>query len=242
MLAVMRMIAALLFVCAACGSDDVELYPVNPGGGGPSSGTGGGIDAGEDLGDGGVTVSGRVCLTMDARIPNTCPDTGVGGLTVMLGTRSTTTMDDGRFSMRVISGASNVWRVSGTGIVPSATIVLGANIIPALSSQVYSDMVATNSASSAGGAIIARLRDNTDAVVQGATATTTPAPAGNVFYDSQDAITWDQTATGNLGIVWVPGVAAGTAKLSVTKAQSTSEVTDIPVFADTITWVFAQGV
>lgn len=241
MLPGMKALAVLLLVSAACGGDDVEFYPVNPGGGGPPGGVNR-TDASVANGDSGVQISGRVCLINDARNPTSCSVTGAGGLTVTLGTRTATTMADGTFTISVMTGTSNVWRVSGTGIVSSATAVIGANVIPALSSQLYTNMLAANNVvpPAGSGTIIAKLTSGGGALTN-ATATTTPPPSGNVFYDADDAITWDQTATGAFGAVWVPGIAAGTATLTVTNAsQGQSQLMNIPVFADTITFVFAD--
>ena len=239
----MRTIAALLLLSAACGGDDVELYPVNPGGGGPSSGGtfGSGSNGGD--GDAGVEITGRVCVITDARTPTTgCADTGVAGLTVMLGTRTATTMANGDFTIRVVTGTSNVWRVSGTGIVPSAMTFTSTNIIPALATQTFSDMTSTNSAAFPGtGSIIAKVSQNGTALVN-ATATAAPAPARGTLYDAADEITWNQTSTGGLGAVWIAGITpTATETMTVTTAANAStSFMNIPVFADTITWLFAS--
>lgn len=242
MLQGMKAIAALLSICAACGGDDVELYPINPGGGGPAGGVNR-VDASVENGDSGVQISGRVCLINDARNPTSCSASGAGGLTVTLGTRTATTMTDGTFTITVMTGASNVWHVTGTGIVSSATQVIGSNIIPALSSQLYADMVAnSNVVPPAGsGTIIAKLTSGGNALTN-ATATTNPTPAGGVFYDGQNATNWDQTSTGPFGAVWVPGITpTSTASLTVTNgSQAQTVLMNIPVFADTITFVFAD--
>jgi hypothetical protein len=245
MLAIMNRLAMLLLVCGACGGgDDFELYPVNPGGGGVSTGVGGGSGGSNVDGDAGVELTGRVCLIVDARTPTTnCAVTGADGLTVTLGTRTATTMANGDFTIRVISGTNNVWSVTGTGIVPSAMTFTGSNTIPALTTQTFADMVTTNAASvpAGSGSIIARLASN-NAALTDAKVTTTPPPPGNVFYDAADAITWDQTSTGTLGVAWVPGIApTATASMTVTNAAAESTMfMNIPVFADTITWVTAN--
>lgn len=243
MLAAMKRLAALLLVCAACGGDDIELYPVSPGGGGPSSGAGFGADANEGDGDGGVQITGRVCVITDARTPTTnCKDTGADGLTVTLGTSTAMTMANGDFTIRVISGANNVWRVSGTTIAPSAMTFTSSNTIPALTAQAFSDMAAANNAAVASsGSIIAQLRSNNAPLVN-ATATTSPAPSVIVRYDGADSVNWDQNGTGALGVVWVPGITpTATASLTVTNAaQVSTTFMNIPVFTDTVTWLTAN--
>jgi hypothetical protein len=239
----MKLLAALLLVCAACGGgDDVELYPVNPGGGGPSGGLFG-RDASVDNGDGGVEITGRVCLLVDARTPTSgCADTGADGLTVTLGTRTAMTTANGGFTIRVLTGTNNVWRVTGTTIVSSAMTVGASTVIPALSANVYGDMTTANNAVFVGsGAIIAKLT-NSNAAVVGATAATDPPTAGNIRYDAADAINWDPNTTGPLGVVWAPGITPTlTASMTVTDAaQDATTFDDIPVFADTITWLFVN--
>jgi hypothetical protein len=185
---------------------------------------------------------GSVCFIEDARNPTTCATTGAGGLTVMLGTRTAMTMDDGTFTIRVVAGASNVWRVTGTNIVSSAMTVGASTAIPALSAAVYADMVATNNANFAStGAIIAKLTTN-NAPVVGATVTVAPGGATNARYDGADEITWDPNTTGPLGVAWAPGITpTNTESLTVTNAGlNTTTVNDVPVFTDKITWLFVN--
>lgn len=234
---------ALLLVCAACGGDDVALYPVNPGGGGPAGGSIRG-DASEGDGDGGVMISGRVCLINDARNPTTCASTGAAGLTVTLGTRMATTLDDGSFTISVMTGTTNVWRVSGTDIAQSAMAVGGTNTIPALSQAIYTSMITDSGVTipAGSGSIIAQLTTNNNAAI-GANATTAPTAASGVFYDGGTATMWQQDSTGNAGVVWATGIdpTSGSATVTVTTAlQTTTQITNVPVFADTITYVFAD--
>jgi hypothetical protein len=241
MLPIMKVLATLLLVCAACGGDDVELYPVNPGGGGPS----GGLtqpDASEGDGDSGVEITGRVCLLVDARTPTSgCADTGADGLTVTLGPRMAMTTANGSFTIRVLTGTNNVWRVTGTTIVSSAMTVGASTVIPALSANVYGDMVVTNNANFVDtGAIIAKLTNNNAPVVN-ATVTVEPAAATSPRYDGADEITWDPNTTGALGVAWVPGITPRNAEsLTVTAQQDTKILDNIPVFANTITWLFVN--
>lgn len=230
----MKAITVLLLVCAAC-SKDVEMYPVSPGGGG-----GGGttfVDAAVDapVSDGGTMTTGRVCLINDARNPTACASTGAANLTVTLGTQAATTAADGAFTITRPAGTNLTWRVSGAGIVASAQPISIGMPIPALSQTVYETMLATNQVPSGDntGAIIAKLTQNGVAYV-GATATTTPP--GNVFYDGTSIEQWDVDSTGSFGVVWVPGLSAGTASMQIGNAS----LTGIPVFANTITYVSAE--
>jgi hypothetical protein len=232
----MKAITVLLLVCAAC-REDVEMFPISPGGGG-----GGGttfVDAAVDApaGDGGTMLTGRVCLINDPRNPTACAATGAGNLSVMLGSQTATTAADGAFTITRPAGAGLVWRVSGTGTISSALLASSGATIPALDQTIYQQMIAASSAPSGDntGAIIAKLTHNGVAIT-GAVATTTPAPLGDVFYDGASIDQWDLTSTGSFGVVWVPGLDAGTVSMQVGNAT----VTGIPVFADTITYVFAE--
>lgn len=234
----MKAITVLLLACAAC-EERVEMYPISPGGGG-----GGGttfVDAAVDGqgGDGGATLSGRVCLINDARAPTTCATTGAAGFTVGLGPNTAMTVADGGFNIAVPTGTGLVWRVSGTGITPSAMPATNGTQIPALDAAIYQNMLTTNLAASGNntGAIIAQLKAN-GAAVTNARATTTPAPTGAIFYDGGSFAQWDTDATGTFGVVWVPGLAVGTATMQV-MSTGTAAISGIPVYADTITYVFA---
>jgi hypothetical protein len=234
----MKVLATLLLVCAACGGDDIELYPISPGGGGP-----GGLslpDASDADGDSGVPLAGRVCLVTDARTPTNCANIGADGLTVTLGMRTAITAADGTFSINVVTGTANVWRVTGTDIVSSAMAVGSPNIIPVISSALYAQMVSDSvaTAPTGRGAIIAKLTTN-DVPRIGATAVATGTTS--VLYDGANATNWLQGATGNLGVVWTTDLAAGTATLTIDTAELTQQtVANIPVFADTITWLFVD--
>lgn len=231
----MKAITVLLVACAACG-EDVDMFPVYPGGGG-----GGGttfVDAGVDasVGDGGV-MSGRVCLINDARTPTACAASGAENLTVTLGTQTAMTMADGTFSIARPTGTNLTWRVSGTGVIASALPTSSGSTIPALTLNVYESMIAASSAPSGDntGALIVKLTQNGVAVT-GVTATTNPASLGSVYYDGAAIDQWDFDATGSFGVVWVPGLDPGTVSMQVDSAT----LTGIPVFANTITYVFAE--
>lgn len=236
----MRLALALPLLAAltAC-HEDVEMYPIGPGGYGTGNGTTPDASADSSGGDGGM-ISGRVCLISDARMPVSCASSGADGLTVTLGSATATTSADGSFSIATVTGTGLVWRVSGTGIVASAMQVSTVATIPALSELVYADMVTTNQAVSGdgSGAIIARFTSGASGV-SGLQAATTPAPGGQIFYDGTSATEWDTTSTGTFGVVWVPGLVTGSANLTVSGAKDTM-IDGIPVYADTVTFVLAE--
>ncbi|HSD88835.1 MAG TPA: hypothetical protein VLB44_15010 [Kofleriaceae bacterium] len=233
----MKALVAPLVLVMGCGRD-VEMYPVNPGGGGGPSGTGM-ADAAITI-DGSNTILGRVCLIADARTPTACASSGADALTVTLGSATATPAADGTFSIARPSGSGLVWRVSGTDIVGAAMEEASGTTIPAIGAALYADMTTTNSAinNNGTGAIIAQLTHGGAALVN-ATALPSPVPAGNVYYDGISAIVWSLDVTGSFGVVWVPGMTPGTAQLTIDgTAQGT--ITGIPVFADTVTFVAAE--
>lgn len=235
----MRSVLALALVAAATGAcrDDVEMFPIGPGG----FGTGGGTtpDAGGDAAgsDGGGMISGRVCLITDARTPTLCADTGADGLSVVLGTATATTSANGSFMIANTGGTGLVWRVSGDAIYGAAMQLTLVNLIPAISATVFEDMVVSTNATigDGSGSVIARFTHN-NAGVSGISAVTTPDPVGQIYYDGANAVMWETAMTGSFGVVWVPGVSPSNATLTVSGAVDDT-ITGIPVFADTATFV-----
>jgi len=233
----MKALVATLVLVVGCGRD-VEMYPVNPGGGGGTSGTG--TPDAAVTPDGSSTIIGRVCLISDARSPTSCASSGADTLTVTLGSSTATPAADGTFSIARPSGSGLVWRVSGTDIVGAAMEQASGTTIPTISAALYTDMTMTNQAvnNNGTGAIIAQLTHG-GAALANATALPSPLPDGNVYYDGISAIVWSLDATGSYGVVWVPGMTPGTAQLTINgSAQGT--VTGIPVYADTVTFVPAE--
>ena len=228
---------ALAVPLAAC-HDDVEMYPIGPGGYGPGGGTMPDAAIGDDSG-GGSTINGRVCLINDARNPTTCASSGAADLTVTLGSGTAMTSADGSFTIAKATGTGLVWRVSGATIQPSAMQVSTVATIPAISTLLFEDMVTTNQAiiPEGTGSIVARFTMSGSGV-SNLIAATSP-DAGQIFYDGPSATVWDTTATGPFGAIWAPGLATGAATLTVSGSADTS-VTGIPVYADTVTFVLAE--
>jgi hypothetical protein len=239
----MKALIAGLLLLVAC-DDDIEMFPVNPGGGGGSSGTGF-VDAGisdGDGGDAGNTINGRVCVLSDARFPTTCANTGAGNLMVSLGNFTATTLDNGSFTIMRPTSTNLVWHVVGDAVFPSAMIFGTSTTIPALDLGVYEDMIAASQVATQGGdgQIIAQVkRGNTP--LANVTATTVPVPDAVIQYDSGSATNWSSDATGQQGVIWVPGVAGASAQLDVQEGATALEpITGIPLFPNTVTFVFAE--
>jgi len=246
-------VLVLLAACHQAGGDDYPLAPSGNGGppiaiGGGGTGGGGG-DAGTDAvdSDGGVPVAGRVCLLADLRTLTACLPTGAKGLTVTLGTRTTTTLsDDGAFSFVAQLGDGFFWHVKGATDqrIVTSVIPLGTDYtLPAITTAAYTGMLGSNGVTiidQQGSAVVRVVRGT--APVTGAVAT---APAANppVLYDTANNTIWGQTSTGDLGVVWIPviplaAVAPTTATITITPPQPAVAVKAIvPVENGSITFV-----
>lgn len=223
----MRIVIGLLAVTAACG-DDGGMLPV---GGGGNDGGFNFPDAGpraDARPDGTSTIDGmvapidanllvgRVCLLTDVRVFTSCASTGAGGLTVRLGSDSTTTSDDGTFT--IAGQTSGVWRITGPNIVTSVE-VLADYFIPAILKSDF-DAMRTDSAGAdiivypgEGSMMVYASRNG--AGVSGVTASTTPPGYYQPFYDGSSELAFTQTSTSTNGIIWVPGIDVGNATLTL---------------------------
>lgn len=237
----MTRLAIALVLAAACGGDDGGGFPIMPGGGGSGSSTN--PDAAvDDGGDASTMIAGRVCLISDARTPTACAATGADGFTVSLDAQQATTAADGSFTLARPSGSNLVWRVTGTGIEPSAMVYSASApaTIPALTSLVYGDMLAAMqpTVGNTDGAVIARVTRGTSPV-SGIVVSTSPLSTSGTYYDGASTIDWNDVATGANGVAWIPGMPAGTATLAFDTGGSNGvTMASAPVFADTITFVF----
>jgi hypothetical protein len=215
--------ALVLLVVVACQTETGDdTFPISPGGGNGTPGTGGkglgdgGTDA--DDGDAGTVIAGRVCvLGLDLRALSTCANTGADKITVTLGSKSTTTTADGSFTMEASLGTPVVWRAfdspptpPGTNFVTSVIPFSTTNVIPIVTTTNYTNFLSTNGvlAQQNEGAIVVRVV-KANAPLLGATVTVAPVSRDLPFYDGALAASWDRDQTGTLGLVWIHGAAVG---------------------------------
>ncbi|MGE0869158.1 MAG: hypothetical protein AB7P03_11355 [Kofleriaceae bacterium] len=225
----------LLLALAAC-SNAGDDYIIDHGGGG------GHVGSNDDANDGGIDsmvegITGRVCLVTDLRTLSPCAMTGVGGLTVQVGTKTTLTADDGSFTIATPSGSNLVWRITGDNLTPSVMPFSAATTIPAIDADVYADLLLANGLILNGdqGSIMVRTTmDN--AAVAGAIATVDPVAAYAPHYDSNVATSWDQDETGTYGVTWVVGAEPGTTTITVTPELGTAGMIELPVETGGITF------
>jgi hypothetical protein len=238
-----RLLVAVLgaVLAAGCPAGDAgdDDYPVGGGGGGggtagPRVDAGGGGDGGP--GEGG-TIRGRVCVLSDLRrltsaAPGDCATTGANGLIVRLGgSMSVQTGADGSFAIPAQAGTNLAWRVSGAGLVTSIVPVSTSALLPAIRETAYGDLKGSNGVvvSSGQGSIVARIIRSTTtgtSAVMGATAQVSGGESLQTLYDGTSATVWTTTATGALGVAWLPDNLAGARTLRI--VQGTTQLS-VPV-------------
>lgn len=249
----MRIAIGLLALTAACGNDSNDL-PVGGGGndGGFTfpDGTVTDTNVSDGASDGGTDSSvvpvdagelkGRVCLATDPRKLNGCSDTLAGGLTVRIGTTSTTTAANGTFTIAYTGGTQ--WRVTGSNIV-SSYMLLGDYEIPALLRSTYNQMNTDNLGNlppnPGEGSVMIQVINDGDHVA-GATAASDPTGAWLPFYDNPaSATTFLRVATGPDGMMWLPAFDVGAVNIAVDYNGQTVNFTALPVFDGGITFATA---
>lgn len=241
------LLAVLAAGCPAGGEDDD--YPIGGGGGGGGT-AGPRVDAGTG-GDGGTgeggTIRGRVCVLSDLRrltsaAPGDCAATGASGLTVRLGgSMSVQTTADGSFAIPAQPGTNLAWRVSGTGLITSIVPVSTSALLPAVRELAYNDLKGSNGVivTPGEGSIVARIVRGTTTgttAVMGATAQVTGGESLQTLYDDTNATVWGKTATGALGVAWLPDNIAGARLLRIVQGTTDLSV-PVPIVDQAITFV-----
>jgi hypothetical protein len=255
--------AALALVLVACSSSSKDFPPL-PVGSGPGGNTGTGPggtvrDAGIDgvVSDAGVPITGRVCLIQDLRAPtSTCEPIRAGGFTVTLGTAhaldagtttvvgTATTALDGSFTMVAPLGPGLVWHVTSPDqkLMTSVMDFGTENTIPAMLSELYGELVLTNTGRAAlevHGAVALRVVRGLNPVA-GIAATVAPLADSDTFYDSPNSLTaWnpDPNVTQAGGMVWIPDAQLGMATITLTAIGGTTHLVTTTVESQTITFV-----
>lgn len=234
----MNRILWLALALAACKSSTDNL-PIGVGGGGVGGG-GGGHDAPVDTSaiDGGP-VAGRVCLLTDPRDLVSCASTGAGGFAVTLGAASTTSADDGTFTI-IPSGSGLVWHVTGSNIQTSVMpYTAGSAQVPAMTQTMFLSVEGDTGAAIqvTEGSVFARVTSSGVALA-GATASSNPQAMYNTYYDGTTVAAWKTTSTGAFGTAFIPGIAVGTASVAVVPSGgATKTLTGIPIEDQALTFL-----
>ncbi len=231
-----------LVVATGCKADHPG-FPI-VGGGGGGGGTGTPPDSYiVDAPDGGAgTLSGRVCVASDARQLDVCDPTGAGGFTVMLGTATATTADNGDFSIDSQAGTDLVWVVTGTNMTTSLMPFGTVNLIPMLSTSTF-NMVELGSGIEpvpGTGNVIAHTVHG-GAPLANVVATDTDENV-SPYYDSATSPTiWVQnsaTGTGSFGDIFLPTLGVATTTVNLTPmGGSAVAIPNVPVAPDAITFI-----
>ncbi len=234
----MRIAACAVLTLVAChpGSDD--SFPIVPGGDDSPITPPPDTTPADASGDAATAIAGRVCVVTDLRsLTSGCATTGVAGIAVTLGTRTTVTLADGTFTMSVASGEtpSGAWSASGAAYVTSRVLFGGPNLIPMTTEARYAEILLANGMVSGGGqgAIIGRV-STSGAARPGITASTAPVATYVAHYDAATALQWEQDATGANGVFWIPGAPVGDVAVTLTPGTLTPVV--LPVGDQAITF------
>lgn len=242
--------AALALVLAACSSSTNDFPPLTegapPGGqSGGGTGTTGDAGIGDGGSDGGVLISGRVCVVKDLRTPTVCDTTqDASTVKVTLGTRTTTAAPTrtGEFTIVAPLGAP-VWHASCVNFVSSVMPFGPDNTIPIVPDTLYLELLNRNGATvlpAGQGSVLVRVV-NGIAPVANVTATTSLVSSNMIpRYDTKDALIWSPTGpTLANGALWFPGVNVTTApaRITVTPQGGVAVSTQVNVEDQAITFI-----
>lgn len=238
----MKRLVAIALIAACNGEEGGVDFPIVPGGGGGPGGMGRADAAVDAAGDASTTITGRVCLLVaNLRALADCAPAGAGNLTVTLGTATTTTNDDGTFTlMRPAETNGLSWSVTGAGVISSAVRFGSTVTLPAFDAAAYQEMIALNNvtADESPGLVVRVSR--LGAPVEGALVDTVPEPT-EVYYDRETDATWSTIdGTGPAGVAWIPRIVGTSAQITVTSETTPTEFENNALFANTVTFVFAE--
>jgi hypothetical protein len=232
-------LACLLLV--ACQPEPVD-FPRSPGVGGGFGGTGNGGGGGTDAAVDGAELIGRVCLVDDLRRLDECATVGADNITVTLGTSSTTTENDGTFTITEPAGTALTWRASGgdgaDAIVPSVIGFAADHVIPAIRATDYQDLLDANGAilTPGQGSLVLAVIANGIAVID-AEVSSTPAAQFQTRYDGSSQLNWDVDGTGVEGLAWLTGMSAGGNTITISPPNNAQDrSTDVTIENGAITF------
>jgi hypothetical protein len=199
---------AVAVLCIACTNESGTEFPIEPGTGGSAAGASQGSNTG--------LLRGRVCVLSDIRFQSRCATTDAAGLTVILGSQSTTTITDGSFTLTPPVGTGLSFTASGPGIVTTSQALNARMRINAIRQSAFDAMLLTTGIVPVvgTGSIISSVMGESGTPLSGVTGTSAPAGSFGPFFDGTDPMPWTTNSTGVSGIVWFPGLVAGPAELS----------------------------
>ncbi|MEO8554439.1 MAG: hypothetical protein ABI678_30900 [Kofleriaceae bacterium] len=168
--------------------------------------------------------------------------TGAAGLTVTLDGAIATTAADGTFAIDPPSGTIIHWEVTGPDLITSIMGFSAARTIPAMKDVDYFGLTSDNGVipvAGQGDVFVHVVRAGASVPMVGATST--PLAEYPTVYDGGAPTTWTQLGTGAFGMVWIPGLAAGTTTVTLTPQTGTAKaVPSIPIGDGALTWVSVE--
>jgi hypothetical protein len=199
-------------MAAACTDADTDNYPVLPGAGGPGETPVGGTAEG--------VLRGRVCMSDDLIIRESCAETGVGGLEVAIGGASAFTADDGTFEMPMPRGSLLRFTVSGPNAITTTTPYSPSTTIPVVNADVWATTLASNQIAvpESAGSILGTVVGSDGSPLPGIAVTSNPAGVAGPFFDADAG--FGLGVTGARGVFLIPGIAAGDATLGFAPGES----------------------
>jgi len=210
-------------VLVACQSS-VDDYPSRPGSGGPTTVGAGNSGGDAGTGDGGLGITGRLCILRDLRKVADCDATkDASRLSVTLGTKrpNAAPSKTGVFTIPDQLGTGLVWRVTGATIISTVMPFGTDTVIPVVPDDLYTELLASNRmtilAEGQGSVVVRVVRGVAPA--SGVAATSNLVSANTVpLYDADNsALDWRQIGpTQSAGIVWFPGVNVTTTPAPIT--------------------------
>lgn len=247
----MLRLALLLVLVAGCPGGGDDDYPIGPGGGGGGSTNPGAIvDAPSTIDAIDAppnTIVGRVCVLTNMRrlinaMPTDCASAGAGGYLVTLGSGMATTGIDGSFAIPDQLGSGLVWRVTDPAVtpvlVPSFVPFSQSKLLPVMTVDQYNEELGNAGivVQAGEGAIVARVVKGSVAQA-GAVAAVSLGEAQATYYDTTVPATWSTSATGALGVAWLPDNLAGNRTLIVTPQGGQPQQANVNIVDGAITFV-----
>ncbi|HEY0255601.1 MAG TPA: hypothetical protein VGC41_28925 [Kofleriaceae bacterium] len=236
----------LLCVTACHFSDDGAKYEIPPSGGGGGGGGSTFVDAGAGSGSGSNsgTISGKICMVDDIRLPTTCDTnvgTNLGGYSVTLGNFTTTTGTDGTFVLQAPTSSNVVWVVTGTDIETSLMSYSASTTIPVVTVDTYLGLAGSNGVlqQTGYGDVFLHVTHAGASVAAAVATAIVPTPFyAAALYDGTIKDVWQSTATGTYGMTWIAGAPTGATSVTITPqgAGSGEVAANIPVGDQAVTW------
>ena len=200
----MKSLAFVLLAIAGCDADDHDTFDVEP------------ASTDTPLPPNGITLRGRICISNSLSNLTVCRTTALAGFTVSIGDRSTTTDDNGDFTIPMPTGSQLSFTVRGIGAVTTTMPFSPSLTLPVIDADVFARSMASNQiflAPNQGTILGTVTRDGVP--VRGVAVSSIPTSAFSPLFDATDVELGTATGTGARGVFLVPGLTFGAASLQL---------------------------